>query len=1291
MTFPKPSQFRFSIDRGGTFTDVYAEFTNADGTQDHRELKLLSEDPEHYQDAPHEGIHRIMKSVTGKAIRSNGITNSNNIEWIRMGTTVATNALLERKGARTALLITKGFGDLLQIGSQNRPHLFDLEIKKPELLYESIIEVDERVRYTTPDETNELSKAHPHIVSHPLWDKTLLIEQKPDLGLIRSKLEEIYHTGIRSLAIVLMHATLFPDHEQQIAQLAHTIGFTQISISSDIMPMIKIVPRGDTTLIDAYLTPHIKNYLTQFQNAFSDQLQKTPLLFMQSDGGLTSASNFTGCRAILSGPAGGVVGVAATSPPNKPVIGFDMGGTSTDVSRYDGEYERVHETEIAGVRVQAPQLNIVTVAAGGGSRLFYENGLFKAGPESAGSHPGPVCYRKNGHLAVTDANLVLGRLLPDYFPKVFGPSANESLSSEASLAAFEKMLKKLTQDHKVNRSGTEPTAKKINEINTKKSTNLTTSISIEKIALGFIKVTNEAMARPMREISVARGYDIKKHVLSCFGGAGGQHACALASILGISEIFIHRFSGILSAYGMGLANVAAERQCPTSLGLSTTSPEQLNSVFEELKAETIISLKNQGFENKTITHQTFLNLRYTGTDTAFMISIPQTNGNPNPQSNLQDHKNAALKLQNYEAIFRERYLREFGFDLKDRDIIIDDIRVRSVAASSTLSRFSIHPQTDSTPPVPETISQTYFEGGWQKTPVFLLDRLGAGCRIQGPAIIIQDSSTIIIEPDWAASVTEFGDLHIVNHSPSQKDNSHPLENNTDADPVQLSIFSNLFMSIAEQMGRTLQRTAISTNIKERHDFSCAVFDAEGGLVANAPHQPVHLGAMSEAVRKQFELHKKSLKAGDVLVTNHPLTGGSHLPDITVITPILNSNKTPLFFVANRGHHADIGGISPGSMPPFSTNLAEEGACIKSFKLVENGAFQEGGIVKLLKGSRCLSDNISDLKAQVAANQKGIELLNEMIEQQSLELVQQYMKHIQNNAEAVVRSALKDLSQRQGTHLKAEDQLDDGHRIALSLSIDPLKGEAVFDFTESDDQMQSNCNAPRAVTHSAVLYALRCLVNQDIPLNSGCLIPVKILLREGSLLAPSEEAAVVGGNVLTSQRIVDVVLKAFRVAAASQGCMNNLTFGNSAFGYYETIGGGAGAGPTWSGQSGVHTHMTNTRITDPEILEKRYPVILREFALRNGSGGAGAFAGGDGLIRDIEFQAPMNVAILSERRSCAPYGMEGGQPGQCGVNTLIKKKTITNLGGKAEFKALPGDRIRIQTPGGGGWGASKKKL
>lgn len=1240
-----PGKIRFSVDRGGTFTDVYGDVPDLGKIYTE---KLLSVDPESYPDAPREGIRRILERHLQTSVSPSAALATDSIEWIRMGTTVATNALLERKGSPTALAISRGFRDLLAIGDQSRPDLFDLEIRKPEQLYSAVLEIEERVRLVQKDERPD---QYDIIVGKS--GERFFVLKRPDLKTIKIGLQKIFDQGIQSLAIVCMHGYSVYDHELLIGELATSIGFSQISLSHQVMPQVKIVARGDTTLVDAYLSPHIRQYLTSFRSGFTDNLKSTPLLFMQSDGGLAVASHFKGSNAILSGPAGGVVGCGLSTfseTGKRPVIGFDMGGTSTDVSRYNGTYELSHETMIAGVRIQAPQMHIKTVAAGGGSRLFYRNGMLQVGPESAGAHPGPLCYRKGGYLSITDANLFLGRLQARYFPQIFGPDKNLGLNIEKVNVAFHKLAEEINRD--ATRLG----------LKTK---------TPQEIALGFLEVGNETMIRPIREISVMRGFDIKDHVLSCFGGAGGQHACAIAEKLGIDKVFIHRHGGILSALGISLAQIVVERQESAAEILSQQSLPSLQKRLDGMEEDGRTEFNQQCCSNTAIRVTRFLNLRFQGTDSSIMIAIK--------------------KDSDPAKAFMHQYQQEYGFLLSNREILVTDIRVRLTGSEPALPR-PLLPHTKHDKSLP--LGKCYFQEGWLATPAYRLEELVPYRNISGPAMIIQDGTTVLIEPDSQAQRNSFGDITI------QLLASKKRKVSTNIDPILLSIFSNLFMSIGEQMGRTLQKTAVSTNIKERLDFSCAVFDQNGDLVANAPHIPVHLGAMGEAIKKQIAIHTNQLSQGDVLLSNHPGAGGSHLPDFTVITPVWRNEKI-VMYVASRGHHADIGGISPGSMPPFSTTLAEEGAAIRSLKIIEKGIFQENAIRLALTefaapdhsppiaAARHVADNISDIKAQVAANRNGIRLLDELMDKYGLEVVQAYMKHIQDNAEQAVRSMLKRLCQSRGedTHLTlhGEDFLDDGTAIRLTLSITAQNGDALFDFRGSGKQLSGNLNCPQAVVRSAILYCLRCLIGEDIPLNQGCLNPITLITEPGSLLAPSDSAAVVGGNVLTSQRITDVIFKAFEAAADSQGCTNNLTFGDDGFGYYETIGGGAGAGPDWHGQSGVHTHMTNTRITDPEILERRYPVFLREFSMRKHSGGKGRYRGGDGLIRQIEALAPLQVSILSERRVLSPNGIMGGENGETGCNSLIRNGIKTNIGGKASLNLIAGDSIRIETPGGGGYG------
>lgn len=1267
-------RFSFAIDRGGTFTDVFCKVEHVEDNSvvnsESKVLKLLSEDPSNYSDAPTEGIRRILEEETGVAYPRNVPINTSLIDYIRMGTTVATNALLERKGERVALVTTKGFKDLQIIGNQSRPKIFDLEIRRPDLLYEYCEEINERIVLVKDDEDNNSLNSNNIFIG--LSGEKMYVEKEIDVDEVKSVLLNILAKGIKSIAVVFMHSYTFNKHEQIVKSIAEEIGgFDQISLSSEVMPMVRIVPRGCTTCVDAYLTPIIKRYLASFSKGFDGNLSNVNVSFMQSDGGLTPMQSFCGNRAILSGPAGGVVGYAMTSFYSKsnqniiqPVIGFDMGGTSTDVSRFAGVYEHVFESITAGVTIQSPQLDINTVAAGGGSRLFFKNGLFVVGPESAGAHPGPACYRKGGPLAVTDANVVLGRIQPHLFPAIFGPNENEVLDYHGARRLFEELtdeINRYSQDH---------------------------VYTVDDVAYGFIHVANEAMARPIRNLTTMKGYDVTKHALSTFGGAGPQHCCAIAKSLGMKKIYVHRYSGILSAFGLSLADIVVEKQEPFS-GTSIKSSlheaiARLDKLEMEAKNELIrqTSSFSAGTNDLLIKCTKFLNCRYQGTDTAIMTCLSDSDAS-------------------YEEVFISNYKREYGFELTNRQILIDDIRVRAVAIGT--NKYDTGPNIESFVPVEtklsplETVS-TYFEGGRLSTPVYYSSSLPSGVSIMGPAIIIQNVATVVIEPGCKAFIYGL-DIEIIVEEAINKVVTTTL------DPIYLSVFSHRFMGIAEQMGRTLQRTSISVNIKERLDFSCALFDPLGGLVANAPHLPVHLGAMSEAVRYQVKYWGNDLTEGDVLVSNHPqLAGGSHLPDITVITPIFKDGNI-VFFVASRGHHADVGGIAPGSMPPLSKTLVQEGAAIVAFKLVNKGIFQEDGITELLQapgklegnyGTRNLSDNLSDLRAQVAANTKGAMLMHELVNEYSLEVVQAYMKHIQQCAEDAVRNMLKEFSLKENMKeidtVTAEDFLDDGTPIKLAITINRNDGSAIFDFNGTGCEMYGNLNAPPAVTASAIIYCLRCLVPTiDIPLNQGCLAPVSIKIPKNSVLNPSANAAVVGGNVLTSQRVTDVVLKAFKACAASQGCMNNLTFGDATMGYYETICGGAGAGPTWNGCSAVHTHMTNTRITDPEILERRYPVKLRQFSIRHKSGGEGKFNGGDGAIRELEFSRPLVVSILSERRAFQPYGICGGAPAQRGLNLLRTYDKVTNeykiinLGGKNTINVTSGDILTIMSPGGGGYG------
>ncbi|XP_031275956.1 5-oxoprolinase [Pistacia vera] len=1262
----REEKLRFCIDRGGTFTDVYAEIP---GQSDGRVLKLLSVDPANYDDAPVEGIRRILEEYIGEKIPRTTKIPTDKIEWIRMGTTVATNALLERKGERIALCVTQGFKDLLQIGNQARPNIFDLTVSKPSNLYEEVIEVDERVELVLEKETDNQDSSASLVqgVSGDLVKVVKPLNEKALKPLLKGLLEK----GISCLAVVLMHSYTYPQHEMAVEKLAVSLGFRHVSLSSALTPMVRAVPRGLTASVDAYLTPVIKDYLSGFISKFDEGLGKVNVLFMQSDGGLAPESRFSGHKAVLSGPAGGVVGYSQTLfqlETEKPLIGFDMGGTSTDVSRYAGSYEQVLETQIAGAIIQAPQLDINTVAAGGGSKLKFQFGAFRVGPESVGAHPGPVCYRKGGELAVTDANLILGFVIPNYFPSIFGANEDQPLDINTTREKFQELAREINSYRKCQ----DPSVK---------------DMTMEEIALGFVSVANETMCRPIRQLTEMKGHETRNHALGCFGGAGPQHACAIARSLGMKEVLIHRFCGILSAYGMGLADVVEESQEPYSAVYGTESVLEASRREDLLLKQVKQKLQEQGFKEENVRTETYLNLRYEGTDTAIMVKKLITE--------------AGLRCD-YAVEFVKLFQQEYGFKLQNRNILICDVRVRGIGVTNILKPQALK-AASGTPKV-EGLYKVYFGNGWHDTPLYKLENLGYGHSFPGPAIIMNGNSTVIVEPNCQAIITKYGNIKIEIESASS-----PVKVAEEvADVVQLSIFNHRFMGIAEQMGRTLQRTSISTNIKERLDFSCALFGPDGGLVANAPHVPVHLGAMSSTVCWQLKYWGDNLNEGDVLVTNHPCAGGSHLPDITVITPVFDHGEL-VFFVASRGHHAEIGGITPGSMPPFSKSIWEEGAAIKAFKLVEKGVFQEEGITQLLQfpcndeahkipGTRRLQDNLSDLRAQVAANQRGISLIKELIEQYGLKTVQAYMTYVQLNAEEAVREMLKSvatkvssqsaqLEGRNSITIEEEDYMDDGSIIHLKLTIDSDKGEAFFDFSGTSSEVYGNWNAPEAVTAAAVIYCLRCLVDVDIPLNQGCLAPVKIHIPSGSFLSPSDKAAVVGGNVLTSQRITDVVITAFQACACSQGCMNNLTFGDNTFGYYETIGGGSGAGPLWDGTSGVQCHMTNTRMTDPEIFEQRYPVLLHKFELRENSGGAGLHRGGNGLVREIEFRRPVVVSILSERRVHAPRGLKGGKDGARGANYLITKdKRRVYLGGKNTVEVNAGEILQILTPGGGGWGS-----
>lgn len=1259
---------RIAIDRGGTFCDVIASIP---GEPDYV-FKLLSVDPQNYKDAPTEGIRRVLEKAQKKSIPKGDLLSLELIESIRMGTTVATNALLERKGANVCLITTKGFHDVLAIGNQTRPNIFDLTAKKLGHLYKQVLEVDERVTIESfseggGDKLNMDIDSDPDLIKTATGDVVRIVK-RPDYQLIETELTNLYEQGdIKTIALCLLHAYSFPEHEQRIAEICKRVGFT-VSVSHELQPMIGMVNRASSTVADAYLSPIIQTYLEGFGAGFQGGLEAfgNKLLFMQSNGGLSPWYRFTGLKAILSGPAGGVVGYGETcydSVTKTATIGFDAGGTSTDVSRYSGSLEHIYETVVSEVSLQTPQLDISTVAAGGGSMLFWKNGMFVVGPESAGSDPGPACYRKGGPLTVTDANLFLGRLIPEHFPHIFGPSHNEALDFKTTERKFQELTASIN-------------AEKVTE----------EAMSAEQVAEGFLKVAVEAMARPIRNITEAKGHKTSDHNLACFGGSGGQFSVALAKNLLIRTAAIHKYSSLLSAHGIMLADILIEKQAPLTSIYSTENLALIAKTVKRLVDDAFEDYKLQKLSSSTTEVQVKLNMRYVGSDTHLLI--------PDNEGHAADE-------------FVKKHKAEFGFTL-DRPVLVDDVQVILVVKGQRKKTSNPFEEVKNiqTKAYRSKLSSkpVYYEKvGWLDTPILRLKDMEQGAVISGPAIILDETQTILVEPNSSATILA---SHVLLHI--EQDSAPELSAQV-VDPIQLSVFGHRFMSIAEQMGRTLQQTAISTNIKERLDFSCAIFDSNGDLVANAPHVPIHLGAMSFAVKAQLEMWKGKLDHGDVLVTNHPLAGGSHLPDITVITPVLNKNRTPIFWTASRGHHADIGSISAGSMPPNSKTIFDEGAAIITFKLCSKGEFDEAGITKLLvdepakhpggSGSRALSDNISDLKAQVSANYKGISLLEDLIDKFSYPVIELYMGAIQSTAEVAVKNLLKFAHQKfEGKPLEAVDYLDDGTPIALKISIDASGGVAEFDFTESGNEMYGNLNAPKAILYSAVLYVLRCLISSDIPLNNGCLRPIRFKTREGLVVSPSREAAVVGGNVETTQRIVDVMLKAFEAAAASQGTCNNFTFGVTnktegiSFGYYETICGGSGAGPTWDGQSAVQCHTTNTRITDTEVFEKRYPVIVHKYAIRNGLGGVGAHRGGDGVIRDIEFTYDgLQVSCLMERRSLAPFGLLGGEPGLRGKNTWYRKGDTTkdyreiSLGGKCTVEVRKGDHVIIMTPGGGGYG------
>ncbi|HIM25209.1 MAG TPA: 5-oxoprolinase [Rhodospirillales bacterium] len=1206
------SIWQFWIDRGGTFTDLVAR--RPDGKLVTH--KLLSENPGHYQDAALQGIRDLLGLAPHDPIPTDAI------DVVRMGTTVATNALLERTGDPTVLVITKGFADALRIGYQNRPKLFERHIRLPEMLYQRVIEVDERL-----NATGEILTA-------------------PDPDTVRVDLQAAFDDGIRSAAIVFMHGYRYPGHEKIVADLAQDVGFIQVSASHRVSPLMKLVSRGDTTVVDAYLSPILRRYVDRVAAELADQDsgRGTRLQFMQSNGGLTDAKLFQGKDSILSGPAGGVVGMARTAAIGgfDKVIGFDMGGTSTDVSHFDGEFERAFETTVAGVRMRAPMMRIHTVAAGGGSILHFDGQRYRVGPDSAGAEPGPACYRRGGPLTVTDCNVMLGRIQPAYFPKLFGIDADQPLDEHEVRNRFAEFARDIAAAFRKYKSKAPPTP--------------------EEVAEGFLKIAVENMANAIKQVSVQRGYDVTEYALNCFGGAGGQHACRVADALAMECIFIHPFAGVLSAYGMGLADIRALREKAVEAPLEEAMMAKLAEQLDGLEAEARREIADQGIAGDNTTVIRKAHLRYEGTDTALVV----------PFADRQAMIDAFVDI----------HKRRFGFSAADRGYVVETVSVEAIGASETVS----DPEIQDIPGVvdlrPYDVVRMYTQSEWRDTPVYNSEALLPGDRIEGPAIIIEANATTVVEPGWRAEITALGHLVMSRATPRPKASAA----GTDADPVMLEIFNNLFMSIAEQMGATLANTSYSVNIKERLDFSCAVFDRDGGLIANAPHMPVHLGSMGESIQVVIRENKATMKPGDVYALNAPYNGGTHLPDITVITPVYDAEGNELlFYVGSRGHHADIGGVTPGSMPPDSTSIEEEGVLIDNFVLAREGRLREKELLALLAEgpypARNPKQNLADMEAQIAANEKGVRELRKMVDHFGLDVVRAYMGHVQDNAEESVRRVLDVLKAGSFTA-----KMDNGTQIKVKILIQQKARSAKIDFAGTSKQTKNNFNAPAAVCRAAVLYVFRSLVDDDIPLNGGCLKPLDIAIPKGSMLNPRYPAAVVAGNVETSQCVTDALYGALGVMAAAQGTMNNFTFGDEDYQYYETVCGGSGAGPDFDGTDAVQTHMTNSRLTDPEVLEWRFPVILESFSIRRGSGGRGRHRGGDGAVRRIRFLEPMTAAILSEHRKVPPHGLDGGEPGTVGRNWVQRADgSVEELAATGSTAMNPGDVFIIETPGGGGFG------
>ena len=1197
-----PHRWQFWIDRGGTFTDIVA--SSPDGAL--TTLKLLSENPQQYADAALEGIRRVLGVARDSPIPVA------QIECVKMGTTVATNALLERKGEPTALFTTKGFRDQLRIGYQNRPRIFDRKITLPALLYTAVFEVDERIG------------AHGEIVT--------------ELGEAATvyALKAAWNKGFRAIAIVFMHAWRFPRHEKRVAELARDIGFTQISTSHEASPLMKIVSRGDTTVVDAYLSPILKRYVVQVAR----ELPGTRVMFMQSNGGLTDAKKFQGKDSILSGPAGGIIGMVRTAVHAgfDKIIGFDMGGTSTDVSHYAGELEREFETQVAGVRMRAPMMSIHTIAAGGGSILHFDGQRYRVGPDSASAVPGPACYRRGGPLTVTDCNVLLGKIQPTYFPAVFGVAGDQPLDAEIVREKFHMLA---SENERATGNPTAP----------------------EEIAEGFLKIAVANMANAIKFISVQRGHDVTEYTLSCFGGAGGQHACLVADELGMTRVYLHPLAGVLSAYGMGLADITAMREKAVEVPLTEESLDTLVRELAALSNTATTEVAAQGVPVEQIVVKQRVHLRYEGTDSALVVSAGPV---------------AAMRAE-----FELAYQKRFSFLMANRSLIAEAVSCEAIGA---MDAAPASPSISAVAVAANEVTRVRMicGGAPHDAPLFVRDQLQPGQRIPGPAIIAETHSTTIVEPGWILEVTPHN--HLVLTRTIARDVRYAA--GTQADPVMLEVFNNLFMSIAEQMGLRLANTAYSVNIKERLDFSCALFDAEGNLIANAPHMPVHLGSMGESIKTVVRKNAGKMKPGVVYVLNDPYNGGTHLPDVTVVTPVFAENSCEmLFYVGSRGHHADIGGITPGSMPPFSKTIEDEGVLLDNVKLVESGVMLEADLRARLLGTkypaRNVDQNIADLRAQIAANEKGVQELRRMVAHFGLDVVKAYMRHVQDNAEESVRRIIGGL--KDGAF---QYEMDNGAVIKASITVGADQRSATIDFTGTSAQLESNFNAPSAVVTAAVLYVFRMLVDSDIPLNAGCLKPLTIIIPEGSMLCPRPPAATVAGNVETSQCITDCLIGALGVMAASYGTMNNVTFGNDRYQYYETVSGGTGAGPGFNGCDTVQAHMTNSRLTDPEILEWRYPVRVDEHSIRAGSGGAGKWQGGNGATRRIRFLEPMTAAILAGHRRIANFGMAGGLPGGLG-RTWIERAdgSRTELSYSDETQVGAGDVFVLETPGGGGYGTA----